>query len=161
MRKQIMNLPSNYKLDGVNVLIEHAQRAIDDIEFEKGVLRTIPTQKELDTLIQEQQGLYQQIFEKNKDKLKKIAHFEVIIDGQDLLHIKGNQYQKEHLRWDNPQVRYAEFYSPLPEKDMLVIPVNINTRPLHPFVLQQPPQKTIMRQPYTLTTDLVAMQIYL
>ncbi|HOV32180.1 MAG TPA: hypothetical protein PLX23_02300 [Candidatus Hydrogenedens sp.] len=138
LHERIMNLPSNYKLDGVNILIEHAQRAIDNIEFEKGLLRTIPTQKELDTLIQEQQRLYQQIFEKNKDKLKKIAHFEVIIDGQDLLHIKGNQYRIEHLRWDNPQVRYAEFYSPLPEKDMLVIPVSINTRPLHPFVLQQP-----------------------
>lgn len=138
LRERIMSLPTNYKLDGVNILIEHAQNAIDNIELEKKLLKNIPTQNELDALIQEQQEIYQQIFEKHKDKLKKIAHFEILIDGQDLLHIKGNQYRIEHLRWDNPQVRYAEIYSPLPEKEMLVIPVNINTRPLHPFVLQQP-----------------------
>jgi len=128
----------SYKLDGVHVLIEHCQRALSDIELERSILREVPSQPELDRIITQQQGLYRDMFEKYKGVAKKIGHFEILVDGQDLLHIKGNRYRIEHLRWDAPYVGRAEFYASLPEKEQIVIPVPIDTRPLHPFVLYQP-----------------------
>ncbi len=128
----------NYKLDGVNVLIEHAQRAVENLTGEKRLLERIPEQKEIDRLIQEQQEIYKRIREECQGELKKLGHFELLIDGQDLLHIQGNDYRIEHLRWDGPTIISAELTCPLPQKEVLVIPMNINTRPLHPFILQQP-----------------------
>lgn len=138
-RETFKNIPGfNYKLDGINVLIEHAQRAVKDLNSERKLLEAVPPQKEIDRVIEEQQKNYKELFKQHKDKMKKLGHFEILIDGQDLLHIQGNEYRIEHLRWDGPEVVSAQLFYPLPQKEVIIIPVNIDTRPLHPFVLYQP-----------------------
>ncbi len=133
------NIPGfNYKLDGVNVLIEHTRHAIESVDSEKRLLERVPNQREIDRLIQGQQEIYKKVLETYKEKLQKWGHFEILIDGQDLLKIKGKEYRIEHLRWDSPDVILAQLFFPLPQRDVLIIPDNINTRPLHPFVLYQP-----------------------
>ncbi|HOQ31041.1 MAG TPA: hypothetical protein PLA12_00865 [Candidatus Hydrogenedens sp.] len=138
-RETFRNIPGfNYKLDGVNVLIEHAQRAVKDLQAEKKLLEAVPSQKEIDQIIQEQQEKYKEIFKQYQGIMKRLGHFEILIDGQDLLHIQGNEYRIEHLRWDGPEVVSAQLFSPLPQKEVIVIPMDMDTRPLHPFVLYQP-----------------------
>ncbi len=138
-RETFRNIPGfNYKLDGVNVLIEHAQRTVKDVHSERKLLETVPTQKEIDRIIQEQQENYKEIFKQYQGMMKRLGHFEILIDGQDLLHIQGNEYRIEHLRWDGPEVVSAQLFFPLPQKEVIIIPVDIDTRPLHPFVLYQP-----------------------
>jgi len=133
------NIPGfNYKLDGINVFGEHVHRAIENVDIEKRLLEKVPNQKEIDCLIKGQQEIYKKILEIYKNKLQKLGHFEILIDGQDLLKIQGKEYRIEHLRWDGPHIVSAQLFFPLPKKEVLVIPDSINTRPLHPFVLYQP-----------------------
>ncbi len=136
------NIPGfNYKLDGVNVLIEHSQRAVEDINAEKRLVKKVPDQRTIDRMILGQQEIYRKILKEYSEKLVKIGHFEILVDGQDLLHIKGDKYWIEHLRWDRPEIVSTEIITSLPAREVLVIPVDISSRPLYPFVLYQPSPK--------------------
>ena len=44
----------------------------------------------------------------------------------------------EHLRWDPIYFRDYSFVNSLPKKEVTVIVNDMDSRPLHPFVLEQP-----------------------
>ena len=44
----------------------------------------------------------------------------------------------EHLRWDNAHIQKLKFFEKLPAKTVTVIPLDIQSRPIHPFILEQP-----------------------
>ena len=127
-----------YQLFGVDVLLENAGAALDDIEAHSAVLERTPGRDALEALIGRQQDRYREILEERADEAVKFAEFEIFVDGQDLLRIQGDGYTIEHLRWDPAQVRKAEFLEALPEEGVTVIPKDIESRPIHPFMLQQP-----------------------
>jgi hypothetical protein len=62
----------------------------------------------------------------------------VLIDGRDIVNFRGAEYTIDHIQWDGAQVKEFTSFAPLPEKSVTVIPVNIVSRPLHPFVMEQP-----------------------
>jgi hypothetical protein len=138
-RENFMNAPGfGYRLFGVDQLIKNVHQALLDFKFAVNQLKKAPTTDRLELTIEEQQLIYKQILQKYTDQAEKFLHFEAAIDGRDILILKGDEYWIEHLRWDAPQVIDCRFLQKLPSEGFTVIPDNIKSRPMHPFVLQQP-----------------------
>jgi len=47
----------------------------------------------------------------------------------------------EHLLWDNMYFSDSKILNPLPVEQVTVIPKDIESRPMHPFILEQPSEK--------------------
>lgn len=128
----------NYKVDAIELLIEHANSALNNIEFEKNLLRKIPNREEIENLISYQQRLYEQYYQSHRDSMKKIGTIDILVDGQDLIIMKGDKITIRHMKWDPPILQSVEVFNSLPSKKVIVIPVAKISRSLHPFVLSQP-----------------------
>ena len=138
-RNNFINAPGfGYKLFGVNQLLKNVELALKDLAQAEQHLEKAPTRKELESTVAHQQQLYKQILQKHSDEAIKFLHFEAEIDGRDILIIRDDKYEIEHLRWDGPAVRECRFIEKLPQKVVTVIPKDIESRPMHPFILQQP-----------------------
>ena len=127
-----------YQLFGVDQLLRNAQSALDDLKSAKEALERAPTRTEIESTIKNQQALYRQVLEDHGDEAVKFLHTEIQIDGRDILKIRGDRYEIEHLRWDAPHVRECTFLQPLPQQPVTVVPRDIQSRPMHPFILEQP-----------------------
>ncbi len=139
VRERFVNTPNyGYHLFGVDQLLRNVERVLADREAAEKELRQAPTREELERAVARQQEIYRKVLEESADRAVKFAHFEAIVDGRDILAITGNRYRIEHLRWDSPHVRSHEFLQPLPKKEVTVVPRDIQSRPIHPFVLEQP-----------------------
>ncbi|MFA6245031.1 MAG: DUF4838 domain-containing protein, partial [Candidatus Hydrogenedentales bacterium] len=138
-RTVFMNTPGyGYQLFGVDVLMDVVKADLADHKAAREELARKPTRAELDATIADQQKRYLVVLESRANEAVKFAHVEVMVDGCDILSIAGDKYEIEHLRWDYPQVRKFEFQGPLPRDIVTVIPKDIQSRPMHPFVLEQP-----------------------
>ncbi|GMV93927.1 MAG: hypothetical protein AMXMBFR82_37050 [Candidatus Hydrogenedentota bacterium] len=138
-RQDFIDTPGfGYELFGVDALLRNAEALLLDRDNALAALNRKPTRSQLDATIAEQQRRYTEVLEKHADKAVKFAHVEIMVDGRDILNVKGDTYKIEHLRWDYPHVRVFEFSEPLPAESVTVIPRDIESRPMHPFVLEQP-----------------------
>ena len=138
-REKFKNAPGfGYRLFGVNQLLKNTEQALTNLDEAEQRLEKLPTRDELERIITKQQQSYKQILERYKNEAVKFLHFEVEIDGRDILIIKDKKYKIEHLRWDGPNVKQCQFVGKLPQKTVTIIPKDIESRPMHPFVLQQP-----------------------
>jgi hypothetical protein len=68
----------------------------------------------------------------------KILYWEGRVDGRDILKIKEDHIDVKHLRWDPIYFNDYNFVKSLPAKEITVIVNDLDSRPLHPFVLEQP-----------------------
>jgi len=127
-----------YRLFGVDQLLKNTVQVLASLDETEQRLAMLPTRDELERTITEQQRSYKQILERYEGEAIRFLHFEVEVDGRDILIIKGKEYRIEHLRWDGPSVRQCQFVGELPQAVVTVIPKDIESRPMHPFVLQQP-----------------------
>jgi len=102
-RENFKNTPGfGYRLFGVNQLLKNTKQALTNLDEAEQRLEKLPTREKLEQIIAEQQQSYKQIYESYKNEATKFLHFEVEIDGRDILIIKDNEYKIEHLRWDGP-----------------------------------------------------------
>jgi len=127
-----------YRLFGVDQLLKNVEQALEDLPKAEQLLSNAPDEKEVKRMILNQQKQYARLLETHRNEAIRFFHFRGKIDGRDVLLIKNRDFQIEHLRWDPPLVQAAKFYRPLPAKDVTVVARSIKTRPLHPFILQQP-----------------------
>ena len=127
-----------YRLFGIDQLLLNVSQALADVEAAERKLRSAPTRDELERTVTQQQERYREVLADNAADAKKFLHFDGMIDGRDILVIRGREYRIEHLRWDGPEIRECAFSRDLPQEEVTVIPRSIDTRPMHPFVLQQP-----------------------
>lgn len=127
-----------YKLWGIEALMNAMEAASADVEAHRQALAAAPSRDELETAIGEQQRRYAAVLESHKGEAVKFAHVRVLVDGRDIINVQGDQYTLEHIRWDNPHVQEFAFTTPLPAKEVTVVPMDIESRPLHPFMLAQP-----------------------
>jgi hypothetical protein len=127
-----------YTLWGIEELIKAMEKASDDVEGAREALASAPSRSELESTIAGQQALYTKVLEKHRERAVKFAHMRVLIDGRDIVNLRGAEYTIDHIQWDGPQVKEFTALAPLPAKQVTVIPVNVESRPLHPFVLEQP-----------------------
>ena len=139
VRERFTNAPGfSYRLFGVDQLLLNVEQALEDVEAAERKLAAVPIRDELERIITQQQELYAKTLDERADEAVKFLHFEAMIDGRDIVVIKGDQYRIEHLRWDGPHIRDSTFFGPLPEGEYTVVPRDLQSRPMHPFVLEQP-----------------------
>lgn len=127
-----------FDLFGVNALQQNAEDALKDTEAARERLARIPNRREIEALIADQQRRYREVLEAHKADAKLFARFEVLVDGQDMLVLKGDTFQVVNIRWDGAHVQVGDILFPLPETPGTLVPRDIESRPMHPFVLEQP-----------------------
>jgi hypothetical protein len=127
-----------YKLFGVDQLIKNAGQTIEDLTKAEKKLKAAPTREQLEQTITQQQQLYKILLEKFKNETVKLLHIEVKVDGRDLLIVNEDKYRIQNLRWDGAHVQKLKFFAKLPKEEVTVIPLDIQSRPMHPFILEQP-----------------------
>jgi hypothetical protein len=138
-RAIFINAPKfGYILFGVDQVLENAKSALDDVGAAQAALEKAPSRSQLNATIADQQKKYVEALEKHGDEAVKFAYFEAHIDGRDILKLKGDTYEIDHIRWDGPEIRECRIDVPLPKKNVTVVIKDIYSRPLHPFVLEQP-----------------------
>ncbi len=141
-RKAFMNVPGfGYHLFGVDQVIANAKAALADVAAAKTALEKAPSRAQLDQTVAEQQRRYAEVLEEHADRAVHFAHFEALVDGRDILNIKRDTYRIDHLRWDPSEVKECTFHVPLPDAPVTVVPRDIYSRPMHPFVLEQPTEE--------------------
>jgi len=128
----------NYKLFGVEQILLNANQILDDREKALELLEKSPSSQQIEKSIEQMHEKYKNILVENENDLIKVLHFEGQIDGRDILKISGNIYEIEHLRWDPPAIKECTFFKPLPQKEVSIILKVIQSRPVNPFILQQP-----------------------
>ncbi len=128
----------NYKLFGVEQILLNVDQILADRSMAMERLERAPSSQKIEKSIEQIHEKYKDIFINNKTNLKKILHFEGQIDGRDILKIQGGTYEIEHLRWDPPTIKECSFINPLPKQEGSLILKVIESRPVFPFILQQP-----------------------
>ncbi len=127
-----------YKLFGVDLLIKNVGFAIENLENAENILRLAPTAEQLENTITEQQERYKAVLKEYKNEAVKLVHVEVMVDGRDLFIVNGDTHRIQNLRYDGAHIQKLQFFTKLPKKEVTVIPLDIHSRPMHPFILEQP-----------------------
>lgn len=127
-----------YRLFGVEQLLQNAEDLVVDRDAALAAYEAAPVRSVIEATVRDQQERYAKVLEQHWDKAVKFADIEILVDGQDLVHISGEKHWVEHLRWDGPDVRVFEVMKPLPREHVTVVPKDLYSRPMHPFVLEQP-----------------------
>jgi len=102
------------------------------------VLANSPDDEGIETIISDLQEKYVKILEENKKDAIKICYWQARVDGRDLMKVRGDKLEIEHLRYDNIVEMTYKFDNSLPDEEITVIPVDIQSRSYGPFVLDQP-----------------------
>lgn len=138
-KSDFKNVPNyGYQLFGVDQLLLNAQWLLEDYDSAKQKLKDQPSREKIETDIYKQQALYKELLEKYADKAVKFFELEAGVDGRDILHIKGDKWDIEHLRWDGVFINKEELFKSLPKQPVTVLARDIESRPMHQFVLEQP-----------------------
>jgi hypothetical protein len=128
----------SYQLFGPDQLMQSADALLKDRAAALAAWKAAPTRSVIEATVADQQKRYADVLAQHAAEAVKFASFEIKVDGQDLVHVTGDQYKVEHLRWDGPEVRRFEILAPLPKDAVTVVPKDLYSRPMHPFVLEQP-----------------------
>ena len=128
----------DYQLFGVDQLLRNAAQALDDPVRAGQILADAPTTDEIEKAVAEEQGKYAALLEEHAEEAVEVLHWRGKIDGRDIVRVRGSDVSIEHLRWDGPYVERCEVLAPLPDAAVTVIPKDIVSRAVHPFVLEQP-----------------------
>jgi len=127
-----------YRLDGMKQLVVNANRVLDNLQQAEKELNAAPDEEGIKTLISDLQKKYVKILEENKEEAVKICYWQARVDGRDLMKVRLDQLEIEHLRYDHIAEMEYNFENSLPEKEVTVIPMDIQSRSYGPFVLEQP-----------------------
>lgn len=130
----------SFKLFGPDQLLINVSEMLKDRDRAEQALAGAPTTEEVEREVAEQQRRYKEILREHKDGASKILYWEGRVDGQDILSVKGGDVKIEHLRWDPIYMHSHSFLQPLPSRAGSVVIEDVESEPMHPFVLQQPRQ---------------------
>ncbi len=127
-----------YQLFGVDQLIANTKEMLEDPERAEAKLARAPSRSVIARSIEGAQEKYRELLRGHAAEAVKFLHFDGAIDGRDILVVRGNEWSIQHLRWDGPEVKRCQILVPLPKAAVTVLPRDIQSRPLHQFILQQP-----------------------
>lgn len=131
----------NYDLFGINVLAQNVEAILADRDKALDRLAQTPNRRELESLIAGQQQRYRELLDSYRAEAVLFGRFKILIDGQDILIIQGGDYRIKNVRWDGAQVEVGDILAPLPRQRVTVIPHDIESRPMHPFIVEQPSEQ--------------------
>ncbi len=139
---QFKNTPGfHYQLFGIEQLLKNVGEMLADREKAETRLAKAPSRQEIEIAVAEQQKRYAEVLEQYAGQAVQVLHLESRVDGMDVLSIRGNTMEIEHLLWDNMYFSDSKILNPLPVEQVTVIPKDIESRPMHPFILEQPSEK--------------------
>jgi len=127
-----------YRLDGMKQLLKNVDQVLLDLKKEETKLVNAPDDEGIKKIITGQQAKHADVLKNYKNKAVKFLHWEGRVDGMDLIHIKANNLEVEHLRYDNIAEMDFQFLKSLPKKNVTVVIKDIQARSFRPFVLEQP-----------------------
>ena len=137
--EEFQNTPGYvYHLFGISQFIINAEQALSDLENAETVLASAPKPSDIGKTIAAQQQKYQEILQARRSEAVKVMHWEGKVDGRDIVEIQGDRVNIRHLRWDPVQHLSYEVFEALPARAFTVIPDDLYSRSMHPFVLEQP-----------------------
>ena len=128
----------NYDLFGIDVFMQNVQGMLSDRDKALERLARAPDRRQLEALIAEQQQRYRELLESHRGEAVLFGRFKILVDGQDILIVQGGDYRIKNVRWDGAHVEVGEMPTPLPRECVTVVPHDIESRPMHPFVVEQP-----------------------
>ncbi len=136
---QFQRIPGfGYDLAGVRQLIVNAQSLLQDrVAAEKELLEA-PTMAEIETAVAREQEKYARILQDHTEQAVRVLHWQGRVDGVDILKVRDRSLEIEHVKWDAIYFQDRTFFAALPQRPVTVIPKNLDSRPMHPFVLEQP-----------------------
>ncbi len=136
---QFQRVPGfGYDLAGVRQLVVNAQSLLRDRAAAEKKLLEAPTMAEIETAVAREQEKYIRIMQDHAEQAVRVLHWEGRVDGVDVLKIKDSSLVVEHVKWDAIYFKDQTFFATLPQRPVTVIPKNLDSRPMHPFVLEQP-----------------------
>ena len=145
-RKEFTNTPGfGYRLFGVDQLLRNVEWMLEDRQEAEMRLAQTPDRNGIEKAVNIQQQGFRKVLTEHADEVVQFLNFEGEIDGQDILWIKGDKWGIDHLRWDGPDIRKCELIGTLPREPVTIIPRDIESRPMHPFILEQPSAKNDFR----------------
>ena len=127
-----------YHFFGIDQLSTNIEEALKDLKKAEEILAKAPDLIEIEKILSNQQEIYTKVLGEHSKNAIKFLHWEGRVDGRDILKIKGKNLEVEHLRWNRIKVMKYNFLQPLPDQLLTVIPVDIESRPMHPFILEHP-----------------------
>ncbi|HOE10697.1 MAG TPA: hypothetical protein PKJ23_04670, partial [bacterium] len=130
-----------YQLFGIEQLLKNVDEILVDHEKAEARLAKAPSRQEIEIAVAEQQKRYAEVLAEYADQAVPVLHLEARVDGMDVLSIHGSAMEIEHLLWDNMYFSDSKILNPLPAERVTVIPKDIESRPMHPFILEQPSEK--------------------
>ncbi len=141
-RKEFVEAPGyDYRLFGVDQLVKNVRQVLDDLERAKRTLARAPSAGEIERAVGRQQRRYREVLRTHTGSAAKILHWEGRVDGRDILSVRGDELKVEHLRWDPIYFQSHTFAKPLPRRAGTVVPEDLQSEPMHPFILEQPSEK--------------------
>lgn len=141
-RREFVETPKyGYRLFGVDQLLNNVGQALENLEQAEEMLARAPNSKKIEQDVAEQQKRYREVLDANRDEAVKILHWEGRVDGRDILSLRGGDLEIEHLRWDPIHLQDYTLLKPLPRKAGSVVLEDIESEPMHPFILEQPSEK--------------------
>jgi len=136
---QFQRVPGvGYDLAGVRQLIVNAQLLLQDRAAAEKELLEAPTMAEIEAAVAREQEKYARILQDHAEQVVRVLHWQGRVDGVDVLKIRDKSLEVEHVKWDAIYFQDRTFFSALPQRPVTVIPKNLDSRPMHPFVLEQP-----------------------
>jgi len=141
-RKDFVETPGyDYRLFGVDQLLKNVRQALEDLQRAKRTLARAPSSEEIEQTVKQQQRRYRELLRTHANRAEKILYWEGRVDGRDILSVRGDDLEIEHLRWDPIYFHNHTFAKPLPRRAGTVVPEDIESEPMHPFILEQPSEK--------------------
>ncbi len=136
---QFQRVPGfGYDLAGVRQLVVNAQSLLQDRVTAERDLLEAPTMAEIEISVAREQEKYVRILQDHAEQAVRVLHWEGRVDGMDVLKIKDSSLEVEHVKWDAIYFKDQKFFAALPQRPVTVVPKNLDSRPMHPFVLEQP-----------------------
>jgi len=127
-----------YDLAGVEQLLRNTESVLEDLDKARHILATAPSMAEIERGVAQQQLKYAQVLQDHAKDAVRFLHWEGRVDGIDVLKIREETLEVEHIKWDSIYFKKANFIAALPQCEVTVVPKDLESRPMHPFVLEQP-----------------------
>jgi hypothetical protein len=127
-----------YRLFGIDQLILNAGAAVEDLAQAEARLASAPDADGVLEAIARQQEKHALALESLEDEAVRFLRWRGRVDGKDILSIRGETLDLDHIQDDPPHSIAHELFCPLPEAPVTVLVRNVESRAIHPFPLEQP-----------------------
>ena len=127
-----------YQLFGIDQLIVSADEALDDLTKAEAALEQPPDSDGVRQAILAQQEKHAAALRALQEDAVKFLSWKGKVDGKDILSIRGDSITIDHVQDDPIHSVECRFDRKLPEREVTVLVRDLESRTLHPFVLEQP-----------------------